>query len=156
MYEPMVTSVPFRRCDSSNFGVSQFCSLSNKLLLRPVKFAIQVEKEYESYNQSPYYFTLESSIRNYSNTIAMGDIFTQNEKTYDAYEKDIALVHIFFRKATIIQMGSSQRMGWVDYFSNVGGLLGLVLGMGIVSLIELVWLCLRLAARPLGFSDWIV
>ncbi len=99
---------------------------------------------------------LESSIRNYSQTIAMGDIFTQNEKSYDAFDKDIALVHIFFRKATIIQMGSSQRMGWVDYFSNVGGLLGLVLGMGIVSLIEMLWLCLRLAAKPLGLSKWIV
>ena len=157
MYEHMVTSIPFRRCDSSNFGVSQFCSLKNKYLLRPSKFAVQIEKEYESNNEFPAFTSmLESSIRRFSKTIAKGDIFPLNDKTYDAYNKDIALVHIYFRKATVIQMGSSQSMGWVDFFSNVGGLLGLVLGMGIVSLIELFWLFLRLAARPLGISEWIV
>ncbi len=157
MYEHMVTTIPFRRCDSSNFGVSQFCSLGNKNLLRPNKFAAQIEKEYVSNNQYPTFTaSLVPSIRTSSKTIAKGDIFPLNDKTYDAYNKDIALVHIFFRKATVIQMGSSQSMGWVDFFSNVGGLMGLVLGMGIVSLIELLWLCLRLTARPLGISDWIV
>ena len=157
MYEHIVTSIPFRRCDSSNFGVSQFCSLKHKYLLRPNKFAVQIEKEYESNNEFPAFTSiLESSIRKFSKTIDKGDIFPLNDKTYDAYNKDIALVHINFRKATVIQMGSSKSMGWVDFFSNVGGILGLVLGMGIVSLIELFWLCLRLAARPLGFSDWIV
>jgi hypothetical protein len=153
----LINSVPFRRCDSSNFGVSRFCSLSNKYQLRPNKFAAQIEKEYTANFEYPDFISsLESSQRKYSKTIVKGDIFTQNEKEYDAYDKDIALVHIFFRKSTIFQMGSTQRMGWVDYFSNVGGLLGLVLGMGIVSVIELVWLSLRLAARQMGFSHWIV
>jgi hypothetical protein len=53
-------------------------------------------------------------------------------------------------------MGSQLTMTWIDYFSMVGGLLGLVLGMGIVSFIELIWLCLRLGARKLKMSNWIV
>ena len=80
-------------------------------------------------------------------TTSGGDVFTQNAKTYDAYEKDIAMVQIFFRTSTVFQMGSQPRMTWIDYLSTVGGLLGLVLGMGIVSFIELIWLCLRLGAR---------
>ena len=35
--------------------------------------------------------------------------------------------------------------GWVDYFANVGGLLGLCIGLSIVTIMELVWLCMRLA-----------
>ena len=104
----MINSIPFRRCDSSNFGVSQFCSLSNKYLLRPNKFAAQIAKEYNSKFEYPDFLSsLESSIRKYSQTIDKGDIFTQNEKEYNAYDKDIALDHIFFRKSTIFQMGNT-------------------------------------------------
>ena len=45
---------------------------------------------------------------------------------YDAYEKDIAMVQIYFKKSTIFEMGSQPRMNWIDYLSTVGGLLGLI------------------------------
>jgi uncharacterized membrane protein len=51
-------------------------------------------------------------------------------------------------------MGSQPRMTWIDYFSIVGGLLGLVLGMGIISFVELIWLTLRILARKLNLTDW--
>jgi hypothetical protein len=35
------------------------------------------------------------------------------------------------------------------------GLLGLVLGMGFISFIELVWLSLRLGSQAFGFQEWI-
>ncbi len=46
-------------------------------------------------------------------------------------------------------------MTWIDYFAEVGGLLGLVLGMGFVTFIEIVWLCLRIALHkfPKYFDD---
>ena len=47
-------------------------------------------------------------------------------------------------------------MTWIDYFATVGGLLGLMLGMGLVSFIELIWLFLRILARKLNWTDWIV
>ena len=34
--------------------------------------------------------------------------------------------------------------GWIDYFANVGGLLGLCIGVSIVTLVEIIWLCMRL------------
>jgi hypothetical protein len=66
-----------------------------------------------------------------------------------------SVVQLFFEKSSVIQMGRQSRMSWIDYFSTVGGLLGLVLGMGIVSIVELVWLCLRIVARPLKLSKYI-
>jgi hypothetical protein len=74
---------------------------------------------------------------------------------YDAYDKDIALVQFYYKKSTIIQMGTQVTMSWIDYFSAVGGLLGLVLGMGIVSVIEILWLALRLIARQLELTSMI-
>ena len=76
-------------------------------------------------------------------------------RTYNAYEKDIAVVQFYFKKSTVVQMGTQATMTWVDYFSAVGGLLGLVLGMGIVSFIEILWLCLRLIARTMKLTFWI-
>jgi hypothetical protein len=46
-------------------------------------------------------------------------------------------------------------MTWVIFFSNIGGLLGLVLGMGIISVIELFWLALRILASACNLTDWI-
>ena len=91
----------------------------------------------------------ESSIHYYTDE----KLFLHNPKSYDAYEKDIALVEISFRKSTIIQMSRKARMNWIDYFSTVGGLLGLVLGMGIISLIEMVWVCLRILALKMNFQN---
>jgi hypothetical protein len=47
-------------------------------------------------------------------------------------------------------MGTQLTMTWIEYFATVGGLLGLVLGMGLVSFIEIIWLLLRIAARKLN------
>ena len=74
---------------------------------------------------------------------------------YDSYKKDIAVVKIFFGQSTIVQMNSKSAMGWIDYLSAVGGLLGLVLGMGIVSFVELLWLCLRIVALRFRLTNWI-
>ena len=86
----------------------------------------------------------------------MNDIFTtvnDERADYDAYERDIAMLQVFFKKPTAIRMGTRPSMTWIDYLSVVGGLLGLVLGMGFVSGIELVWLCLRLCFRQLRMTN---
>jgi len=35
----------------------------------------------------------------------------------------------------------------IQYFSNVGGLLGLCIGLSIVTIVEILWLCLRLIGK---------
>ena len=42
IYEPMITTVPFRKCDESNLGVSWLCNIDNTKLPNPTKFAQQV------------------------------------------------------------------------------------------------------------------
>ena len=84
------------------------------------------------------------STRTFASTIPGGDIFPSNPTTYNAYDEDIAMVQIYFKKSSVFQMGSQPRMTWIDYLSAVGGLMCLVLGMGLISVIELVWLGLRM------------
>ena len=95
---------------------------------------------------------MESSERFYGSTLQDGDVFSQVENSYDAYDKDIALLHVYFKKTTVFQLGSSPTMTWTDFFSQVGGLLGLCIGISIITVIELVWLCLRLGAQKLKLT----
>ena len=44
--------------------------------------------------------------------------------TYNAYEKDIAMVNFYFDKSSILQYKRQERMTQVDYISQMGGLLG--------------------------------
>ena len=73
--------------------------------------------------------SVQTSQRVFSSTLKDGDIFTAANNVYDAYDQDVALL---------------PTMTWIDFMSQVGGLLGLCIGVSIVTIIELVWLCLRL------------
>ena len=157
IYDTSITTIPFSRCGSSNLGTSRLCNLDDPNLPRPTKFGNQIIKEYQVKQTSlpPFVANIESSQRNISSEILNGDIFSQDVITYDAYDIDIAAVQIYFKKSTMFQWGSQPSMTWIDYFSAVGGLLGLVLGMGIVSAVEIFWLFLRLVAQKLQLTEWI-
>ena len=65
--------------------------------------------------------------------------------TYNAYEKDIAMVNFYFDKSSILQYIRQERMTKVDYISQMGGLLGLFMGISFISVIELIyWATIRL------------
>ena len=98
---------------------------------------------------------VKSSERFYSSTLKDGDLFSQADNSYDAYDKDIALLHIYFKRSTVFQLGSQPTMTWIDFLSQVGGLLGLCIGISIVTFIELVWLCLRIVAQKLKLTKLI-
>ena len=88
--------------------------------------------------------SVQTSQRVFSSTLKDGDIFTAANNVYDAYDQDVALLHIYFKCSTVFQLGIQPTMTWIDFMSQVGGLLGLCIGVSIVTVIELVWLCLRL------------
>ena len=125
--------------------MSFLCKLSSDSKPFPKMFSSQID----------YYGMAPPTLRNSTLLNRDKNIFIKNQPTYDAFEIDIATVEIYFKKSSTIQMGRQSKMNWIDYFSTVGGLLGLVLGMGFVSFIELVWLGLRFIARYLNFSQWI-
>jgi hypothetical protein len=128
-------------------------------LPQPPIFGRKVMDEYtKGPGKIPAYVksSIESSERFYSSTLKDGDIFSAADNSYDAYDKDIALLHIYFKRSTILQMGTQPTMTWIDFLSQVGGLLGLCIGISIITFIELVWLGLRLAAQKLQLTRLII
>ncbi len=66
---------------------------------------------------------------------------------YNAYEEDIAMVQVFFEPSAVFLFGSDSSQTWVDFFATVGGLLGLCIGVSIITIVEILWLCLRLGVK---------
>ena len=68
-----------------------------------------------------------------------------SEQQYDPYTEDISVVHLYWDTQAVMQFQRARRLTWVDYLSQVGGLLGLFLGFSLVSGVELLyWLTCRL------------
>jgi hypothetical protein len=155
IYETSIVTLPFRQCDLLNMEMSFLCKISQFFEYPyPKKFSPLYRNDSEG-GTDPIYSQARTN-RTYNLINNNRNLFNVTNKLhYDAFETDIATVEIYFKKSSAIQMGRQSRMNWIDYFSTVGGLLGLVLGMGFVSFIELFWLGLRLLARYLHFNEWI-
>ena len=147
LYHTTVTAVPFRTCNEMNLGVSYLCSLNNKRELPdPPIFGHSVIQEYLNnpfLNRVPEYVKTSDSIR--ENNPATATIFTHlGGKEYSAYERDIASVKIYFATPTVFQYSRDEAMTWVGFMSQMGGLLGLCLGISICSGVELIyWFTIR-------------
>ncbi len=141
IYEPSITTIPFRRCDFRNLGTSSMCNLDDALLPEPRIWARQVIKQLKLEGQVDILkrFRFASSERKYRYEMLAPGAFNPFADTYDAYEKDIAMVQIYFKTSSIIEFGTSVSQTWIDYFSAIGGLLGLCIGLSILTLIELLW-----------------
>ena len=85
---------------------------------------------------------------------------------YNAYDRDIAVVNIFFGESTVfgernqnkvknigfkvdniffLEFERSKKMTWFDFFSSIGGICGLCLGMSAISIVEFIyWFTVRL------------
>jgi len=63
---------------------------------------------------------------------------------YEAYEKDIAKVEIYFKSATVTEIHREPTMTWIDFFAYLGGLFGLGLGFGLIFVFEFIWYLLYL------------
>jgi len=127
--------------------MSDFCNIDNiNSLPQPYIFAQQVIDEYNLTIKlnPPYIQNMESNIRTVVDNPLVPNVFHHIERSYNAYEKDIAVVNVYFDTPTVLKFETKSRMGWIDFLSSVGGLLGLCVGLSIVTLIELFWLGLRL------------
>ena len=106
-------------------------------------------------------------------------ICSQDDPVYNAYERDIALVNLFFPDSTVFGQSSIQKvklwkipyqtniiknitsaefekspkMTWFDFISSFGGFCGLCLGISFVSVVEILyWFSIRLCRN---FALWI-
>ena len=58
----------------------------------------------------------------------------------DTYvSNNLAAVHIYFKALHFMRQERAELFGIVDFFSNVGGLLGLCMGVSALSVVELVY-----------------
>ena len=155
IYQSSLSAQSFRKCTEKNFGLSNFCNLDlNVQLLKPQIWADQVLKQYANANQSKLAFlsNVVSSTRNLTSSVSMQNIFTTIDRSYDAFDKDIAILSVYFDKPTLLQFGTQASQTWIQYFSNVGGLLGLCIGLSIVTIVEIIWLCMRLMEKALDVN----
>ncbi len=75
--------------------------------------------------------------RKKSNLIFQSEL--KGEQTYDAFKKDIGIVNVFFGKEKILKYVTSNKMSNLDFLSQIGGSLGLSMGVSIISIIEIIY-----------------
>ena len=74
-------------------------------------FKIPFSTEYILNNETDYQF-LRSRKRQYNKDSIFKMYLTGNQNEYDVYEKDIALVHIYFGSSSIIEYQRQVTMTW--------------------------------------------
>ena len=75
--------------------------------------------------------------RNPSNLVFSSEL--EGAKTYDAFETDIGIVNIFLGEKTILKYVTSNRMSTLEFIAQIGGSLGLSMGISIISIIEILY-----------------
>jgi hypothetical protein len=147
IYHPIFTALPFKQCDESNLGVSRFCNLDDESLPEPKIWGQQVLDEYKDAKVKPTFLNNVKS--NYRYLTRKPMTFTQMDRKYNAYEKDIAIFQVYFETPSVFQYLSKPSQNWVGFFSLIGGLLGFCLGISLVSFIEVIWLVIKLGLNLL-------
>ena len=168
LYSASATVAPIRRCDYKNLGLSFLCNFEEDH--QPPIWADSVLEQYMTeIQQVPEYLkSLEgrSNKRFFADKRAPGKpIFMavnqetyQNgskfNKSYNAYEKDIAVATFFFESNTAFEFGREQKMTLTGYISQMGGLLGLFMGFSFISAIEILyWFSIRLTRNINHFQN---
>merc|ERR1719210_2968267 len=150
LYHASVTAAPFRRCDYKNLGISYLCNFDEKI--DPPIWGQQVLDQYfndlnvDDSSLLPDYIRsgVKTQHRRYADeNIAAGNPVFQATNTkspsYDAYQRDIAMVTFFFESTTVFEYTREQRMTLIQYISQVGGLMGLCIGFSFISAAELIY-----------------
>ena len=141
IYQKSVTFQPFRKCDETNFGMSFFCSFEtlNSIPGPQIwgKLALEKMKNLPK-NQSHIQTKIVSSKR-------ISKFNMLQEVEYDAFDKDIAILKVFFESPTAILLTTNHSKTWIDFVSVVGGNGGLFIGFSIVTILELFWLIWQIA-----------
>jgi hypothetical protein len=143
--EGRLTAVHLRKCSLLNTGLSKFCRFNSNSILNQNMLNMYLSSEYQHYRRAqPYYISkyFPSMNRTYSETLPQGDIFGRT--VYDPSEADVAIVEVYFKYANIMMLNSQNKMTWIYFFSNIGGIFGLILGIGTISLFEVCFLVFKL------------
>ena len=142
IYKPVISTLPFKQCDESNLGISYFCNLDDENLPEPRIWGKQVIDEFKDAKIKPEFV---KNIMSSQRLLTRNPVTFQTlSRSYNAYEKDMAVLQVFFDSPSIFLYQSQPSQTWVIFISSIGGLLGFCLGISIVSFVEVAWLCFRL------------
>ena len=132
-FKATANAIKLRRCNAQNLEVAPLCDLDLKSLPDPTIWGEDVLAQYAKEGREvPGYIRerIHSDLR-VSNT--------DPEDVYHAYDRDIGVVTFYFETAEITEYKRQARMTWVEFIAQVGGLLGLCLGLSLVSFLEIVY-----------------
>ena len=143
-----MSSEVFRRCDEKTFGQTIFCNIDRTSCTpTPNLWGHQVLLQLNaSTSEKEYLDFVETNLRQ---TKVPNGIFTTLQRDYDAYTTDFAVLNVYFKSPTALQFKTTVSQTWLIYFSSIGGLLGLCIGLSIVTVAELIWICIRITADKL-------
>ena len=157
-YETSIAYGELRRCDRTNLGgTSMLCALVDGPFNPPPWMAIAQEDFKDANLTMPWYLNTDSlftskdvhsarftnqrsnmdGVRKQSNLIFQSEM--KGEQIYDAFKKDIGIVNVFFGKEKILKYVTSNKMSNLDFLSQIGGSLGLSMGVSIISVIEIIY-----------------
>ena len=148
IYYKSISTQAFRKCDERNFGMSHFCSLDKfETKPKPQMLGELVLKKLENLTQgkdheklSKFKKQIISSKRIMKPKMCKENFISHSDVEYDAYEKDIAILNVFFESPTVLEYTTKHSRTWIDFISAVGGNGGLFIGFSIVTILEILWL----------------
>jgi hypothetical protein len=129
IYQSRVSAAPFRDCDHTNLGSSALCDFED-LDMNPPIWSHMVGEEFAGAGlDAPEYAKPNDSQGRFSsvrdtivNPAIVKDLtllnYYKKHPTYNAFEKDIAIVNFYFDQSSIVQFKRSLRMTMTDYISQ--------------------------------------
>ena len=158
VYETSVAYAELQTCDSSTLG-SFLCGMDNDEIV-PAPWISDVQNEFLSASQGiPWYLDANSSKARFSNirskypegNVEDGEIFVaklRKNPTYDAFEKDIGVVHVFFDKDTAPKFEKASRLTDSGFIVQIASSLSFFMGISVLSLLEIIyWFIIRRLER---------
>ena len=158
IYDASVSYSELQKCDSTTVG-NFLCGLTNEQI-NPAPWISDAINEFIHSNETvPWYLQTNSALHlkkpRFSNIRSRlqefdpkkDEIFSSkliSNPNYDAFEKDIGMINVFFEKSHIPRYVRVNRMSTFDFVAQIGGSLGLFMGISLISIVEIIyWLLLR-------------
>ena len=116
---------------------------SDEGIRQQIRFCEQMENSMDDIKRFPNKRNKTKDADNGAGFVFQSEL--KENPTYDAFEQDIGIINIFFAKPRILRYVTTNRMSNFDFLSQLGGSVGLAMGISIISFVELVyWFSFRL------------
>ena len=162
-YQTSISYTELEQCEDSNIG-SMFCDLTRGEM-NPAPWTNDAQNEYLAANESVPSFletngaTETTTKRRFSNQrsryLKQGNgkdaIFAEKLKRnpyYNAFEKDIGFVNVFFSEKKVTRFVKKNRGSNFDFISQLGGSIGGFMGLSVLSLVEIFyWIVFKVIGK---------